>query len=104
SDGQILDIMPDLVELGVDVLNFQASLMDRNEIRAYAGRLCFRTDIDRQQVLPFVSPEEVKEYINQLFHDLGTADGGIVACGEISEDVPLENVKAMYDAFLEFKW
>ena len=104
SDGQILDIIPDLLELGVDVLNCQASVMDRDELKAYAGKLCFRTDIDRQQVLPFVSPAEVKEYINELFHDLGTADGGIVACGEISEDVPLENIKAMYEAFLEFKW
>jgi hypothetical protein len=104
SDGNILSIMPDLLDLGVDVLNCQASVMDREELRAYAGRICFRTDIDRQRVLPYVSPQEVKDYIHELFHDLGTPDGGIVACGEISEDVPLENIRAMYEAFLEFKW
>jgi len=32
SDGHILEIMPDLIELGVDVLNCQASLMDMNEL------------------------------------------------------------------------
>jgi uroporphyrinogen decarboxylase len=104
SDGNILSIMPDLLELGVDVLNCQASVMDRDALRTYAGKICFRTDIDRQHVLPYVSPREVKDYVNELFHDLGTPDGGIVACGEISEDVPLENIRAMYEAFLEFKW
>jgi hypothetical protein len=78
--------------------------MDRDELRAYAGRMCFRTDIDRQRVLPYVSPPEVKAYVDELFHDLGTREGGIVACGEISEDVPLENIRAMYEAFLEFRW
>lgn len=104
SDGNIGDILPDLVELGVNVLNCQASVIDRGALRECAGRLCFRTDIDRQNVLPFVSQDNVKAYVWELFHDLGTADGGIVACGEISEDVPLQNIEAMYEAFVEFKW
>ena len=104
SDGNIIEIIPDLLELGVSVLNCQASVMDRNRLTNFAGKVCFRTDIDRQTVLPFVRPAQVKEYINQLFHDLGTSAGGIIACGEISEDVPLENIRAMYEAFLEFKW
>jgi hypothetical protein len=104
SDGNILEIIPDLIELGVDVLNCQASVMDMNELGKFAGKIAFRTDIDRQKVLPFVTPDEVKEYVFKLFHNLGTQDGGIIACGEISEDVPLENIKAMYEAFTEFKW
>jgi hypothetical protein len=46
----------------------------------------------------------VKDYIFRLFYQLGTPDGGIIACGEISEDVPLENIRAMYEAFAEFTW
>jgi uroporphyrinogen decarboxylase len=103
SDGNIIEIMPDLIELGVDVLNCQASVMDRGQLKAYAGQICFRTDIDRQSILPYVSPPEVKAYIGQLFRDLGTPEGGIIACGEISEDVPLENIRAMYEAFVEFR-
>ena len=68
SDGNILEIMPDFIELGVDVLNCQASVMDMNELGKYAGKIAFRTDIDRQKVLPFVSPREVKEYVFKLFH------------------------------------
>lgn len=104
SDGNILEIMPDFVELGIDVLNCQASVMDRNELGRFAGKIAFRTDIDRQNILPFVTPSKVKDYIFDLFHQLGTPDGGIIACGEISEDVPLENIRAMYEAFNEFKW
>ncbi len=104
SDGDILEIIPDFIELGVDVLNCQASVMDLDQLNKFAGKIAFRTDIDRQKVLPFVSPGEVKEYVFKLFHHLGTPDGGIIACGEISEDVPLENIKAMYEAFTEFKW
>ncbi len=104
SDGNILEIIPDLIELGVDVLNCQVSLMDMNELGKFAGKIAFRTDIDRQNILPFVSPVEVKDYVFKLFHQLGTSEGGIIACGEISEDVPLENIKAMYEAFTEFKW
>ncbi len=96
--------MPDLLELEVDVLNCQSSVMDLNQLKEYAGKICFRTDIDRQNVLPFVSPAEVKEFICDLFHYLGTPNGGIIACGEISEDVPLENIRAMYEAFTEFPW
>lgn len=104
SDGNILEIIPDLIELGVDVLNCQASVMDFKQLNKFTGKIAFRTDIDRQKVLPFVSSGEVKEYVFELFHNLGTPDGGIIACGEISEDVPLENIKAMYEAFTEFKW
>lgn len=104
SDGNILEIIPDFIELGVDVLNCQASVMDMNELKKFAGKIAFRTDIDRQKVLPYVSPGEVKDYVFSFFHQLGTPDGGIIACGEISEDVPLENIKAMYEAFTEFKW
>jgi len=104
SDGNILEIIDDLVEIGVDVLNCQSSVMDMHELKKFSGKIAFRTDIDRQKILPFVSPLEVKEYISDLFHQLGTNNGGIIACGEISEDVPLENIQAMYEAFSEFKW
>jgi hypothetical protein len=104
SDGNIIEILPDLVEIGVDVLNCQTSVMGAERIgRDFAGRLCFRTDLDRQNVMPFASPQEVKEHVFALFDALGTADGGIVACGEISEDVPLANIRAMYEAFREYR-
>jgi uroporphyrinogen decarboxylase len=102
SDGYILPIIPDLIELGVDVLNCQSAVMGLDKLKRFAGQLCFRTDIDRQQVLPFGQPDDVKRHVHELFEALGTPSGGIVACGEIGYDVPLANIEAMYEAFLEF--
>lgn len=104
SDGNIIDIIPDLLAIGVNVLNCQVSVMGRTALKKFAGKVCFRTDIDRQGLLPRASPAEIRDYVYRLFHDLGTSAGGIVACGEIAEDISLENIMAMYKAFLEFRW
>src|ERR1035437_9573376 len=103
SDGNIGAILPDLLELGVDVLNCQSSIIGLDKLKPLVGKMAFRTDLDRQHLLAHGTPEEVKRGVDELFHALGTPDGGIIACGSV-EDVPLENIAAMYEAFLDFKW
>ena len=56
----------------------------------------------RQHVMPFASPSQVKEEIHRVFEACGTPDGGIIACGEVGPDVPLANIRAMYEAFREY--
>jgi len=51
---------------------------------------------------PFGSPAEVKEEVQRVFEACGTPDGGIIACGEVAPEVPLENIRAMYEAFREY--
>jgi uroporphyrinogen decarboxylase len=103
SDGKINTILPDLVEIGVTVVNCQARLVGYDWIAAnLRGAVAFRTDIDRQQILPFGTPGQVKEEVHRTFAACGTPAGGIVACGEIGPDVPLENIRAMYAAFGEY--
>jgi uroporphyrinogen decarboxylase len=104
TDGYINDIFEDLIEIGVDVINSQVAVVGLDWVaRNVRGKVAFRTDIDRQQVMPFGSPSQVKEEVFRTFEACGTADGGIVACGEVGPDVPLENVLAMYEAFREYK-
>jgi uroporphyrinogen decarboxylase len=104
SDGYIIEILPDLLDLGVKVLNCQASVIGYDTLkRSYAGKVCFRTDLDRQKVMPFGPPREVREHVRQVFDHLGTPRGGIIACGEISPDTPLENIRAMYEAFFSYR-
>ena len=55
-------------------------------------------------VLDFVSPVEGKDRDFNLFHHPGTPKGGIIASGEISENVPTENIKAIYESYTEIKW
>ncbi len=103
SDGKINEILPDLVEIGANVINCQVKLVGHAWIaQNLRGKVAFRTDIDRQQVLPFGSPEEVREEVQRTFDACGSCQGGIIACGEIGPDVPLENIRALYAAFREF--
>jgi len=103
SDGFINDIAGDLAEIGVDVLNFQVAVTGHDwAARHVRGRMAVRTDIDRQSVLPFGSPAQVRDEVARTFASCGTADGGLIACGEIGPDVPLANAQAMYEAFRDF--
>jgi len=105
SDGYIIDIIGDLIDIGVSVINCQTSCMDNEEVgRRFKGRICFRTDVDRQNVMTFGGPVEVKKHIGELFRALGSEKGGIIACGEIGRDTPLDNIKAMYETFMEFRF
>jgi uroporphyrinogen decarboxylase len=100
SDGFINDIVGDLIEIGVDVLNFQIAVVGHgwteDNVR---GRIAVRTDIDRQSVLPFGTPAQVRDEVARTFAACGTSDGGVIACGEIGPDVPLANIRALYEAF-----
>ncbi len=103
TDGHANDILPDLVEIGVNVINCQVAAVGHDWIAEnLRGEVAFRTDIDRQYVMPFGSPAEVKEEVHRTFEACGGPEGGIIACGEIAPDVPLENIRAMYEAFLEY--
>jgi len=103
SDGFINDIVGDLIEIGVDVLNFQAAVVGHDwAARNVRGRVAVRTDIDRQNVLPFGTPDAVSDEVQRTFEACGTAEGGLIACGEVGPDVPLENVRAMYEAFRRY--
>lgn len=103
SDGFINDIFGDLIELGIDVINFQIGVVGHEwTARNVRGKIAVRTDIDRQKVMVFGSPARVKEEVHRTFEACGTPDGGLIACGEVMHDVPLENVRAMYEAFREY--
>lgn len=104
SDGHINEIFHDLIEIGVDVINSQVAVVGLDWIaQNVRGKVAFRTDIDRQYILPFGSPSQVKEEVYRTFEACGTPDGGIIACGEVGPDVPLENVRAMYEAFRDYR-
>jgi uroporphyrinogen decarboxylase len=100
SDGYVLDIVPDLIEIGVDALNVQVKLIGIDLLgERFSGRLCILADVDRQRILPFGSTEEVEEHVRHIIRALGSNGGGLVSWGEVGPDVPLLNVEAMLAAF-----
>lgn len=103
TDGYTIDIIQDLIDIGVDVLNVQLSAMEVKELsRRFRGKICFRTDLDRQYVLPRGTPDEVDRHVKLMIESLSTPEGGLIGCGEIGPDVPIENVEAMFASFRRY--
>jgi uroporphyrinogen decarboxylase len=107
SCGSLYDLIPDLIELGVDAINpvqVSAAKMDGALLkREYGKDLAFwGGGCDTQQVLDRATPERVKDEVRHRV-DQFAEDGGFVFCQvhNIQHDVPPENVMAMYEAIDE---
>ena len=103
SDGYILDIIPDLIEIGVNALNCQLFCMDIEELgRRFKGKITFWGEIDRQWVLPFGKPEDVRQAVRRVRQALeGDNGGGVIAQMEWGKNDPQENVEAAFETWLE---
>lgn len=100
SDGHITDIYPDLIEIGVDAVNSQLFCMDVEELgRRFRGQITFWGEVDRQHVLPFGTPEEVRAAVRHVRAALDDGRGGVLAQCEWGNDVNAENVAAVFEAW-----
>ncbi len=100
--GNTLEIIQDLIEVGVDVINPQIPIMDLDKMSQLTkGNVCILTELDRQQILPHGTPEEVRAHVKAIVKHFGTPEGGIIGRGKIGADVPLDNIEAMFSAFWE---
>ena len=98
SDGAIEAIIPDLIEIGVQVLNPQVNVIGREKLASLCrGRVCVEADIDRQGVLPYGTPQEVRAAVRADIAAFDGLHGGYIGRGEVAGDVPLENTVAMLD-------
>jgi uroporphyrinogen-III decarboxylase len=105
TDGQTRDILPDLVEIGCQVLNPQMTVVGIDWLsRTLGGRVCLHTDLDRQHILPHGTPDEVAHHVHEALAAFGRFNGGCLGGGEISPDVPLENAEAMLRAVWEHRF
>lgn len=101
SDGVINDIIPDLVEIGVDVLNpVQPECMDPAALKSqYGDRLSFWGTIGTQTTMPFGSPQEVRETVRLRIETVGQGGGLVIAPTHLLEpEVPWSNIEALGDA------
>jgi uroporphyrinogen decarboxylase len=97
SDGHILDIYPDLIEIGVDAINSQLFCMDMHQVAECAkGKITFWGEIDRQHVLP-ASPEKGREAVRQVAQHLYDPRGGIIAQLEFGPGGNPNTVMAVYE-------
>lgn len=100
SDGYIYPIIPDLIEIGLDVLNpVQPGSMDPARLKQEFGdRLCFWGTLDLQFTLPFGSPEDVSHEVLTRLRTVSKKGGLIISpTHHLQLDVPLENFRAMVE-------
>jgi len=98
SDGNIEEIFPDLVEMGIDAVNSQLFCMDLGNVRSAArGRLTFWGEIDRQQVLPSSDPEAGRRAVRRVADHLYDPAGGIIAQLEFGLAANPQVVTAVFD-------
>jgi len=84
SDGHVLAILADLIEIGVTALNAQLFCMDLAEIaRIGKGRITFWGEIDRQHVLPSCDPQAGRDAVRAVARHLYDPAGGLIAQFEL---------------------
>ena len=102
SDGNIADIFAELIEVGVDAVNSQLFLMDIERLaRHFRGQITFWGEIDRQRVLPFGTPHEVRVAVERVRKVLDYGNGGVIAQCEWQREIPFENIAAVFERWME---
>lgn len=101
SDGNIAEIVPELIEIGVTILNpVQPECMDLVRLkRDFGDRLVFDGAIGTQSTMPFGTADEVRAVVRQRVAALG-GDGGLILSPThvLEPEVPIENILAFFDA------
>lgn len=104
SDGHTVELWDEFLEAGLTGFNMQVNCVGIDTIeRRLKGRMCIVADVDRQFVVPFGKPEEVREHIAEIVTRLGSPKGGLVLRIDVYPDVPLENIDAILGAVEEYK-
>jgi len=105
SCGHVTELIPYLIEAGVDVLNpVQPECMDFKKIHAeYGDRLSFHGTIGTQTVMPFGTPKEVRQKVFENL-DIAGQKGGLYVCPThlLEPEVPVENVVAYIQACIDY--
>lgn len=109
SCGAVADLIPDFIEMGVDILNpVQCSARSMEPVdlkKKFGDKVTFwGAGVNTQQTLPKGTPEEVRKEVLERC-EIFNKDGGFVfaAIHNVVPKVPVENLVAMYDAVREFR-
>jgi uroporphyrinogen decarboxylase len=104
TDGDVFDLIPDFIEIGVDILNpIQTSAGKMGNLanlkKLYGQKLVFCGAVDTTEILPFGTPDQVREEVRRVIEHLAPGGGFILASVHtIQKNVPPENIVAMVEA------
>jgi uroporphyrinogen decarboxylase len=108
SCGAIYDAIPDLIEVGVEILNpiqVSAHNMDTKKLKKEFGKdlVFWGGGVDTQKILPYGTEQEVRDEVKRRIDDLAPGGGFVFApvhC--IQQDVPPENIQAMWETVQDY--
>jgi uroporphyrinogen decarboxylase len=98
SDGDILEIMPDLIDLGLDALNSQIFCIGLEKLTPFRGKITFWGELDRQWLLPHGSRQDIEHAVRAVKRNLW-ANGGCIAQCEFSAGTNPDNVYAAFEVW-----
>ncbi len=105
SDGQIQDILPDLVEIGLTTVNpVQPEVLSHDWLReTYGGRLSFYGGVSTQTILPNGTKQEVIAAVSKAINSLAPDGTGLLIAPShrMMSDIPLENATTLIQIFKE---
>ena len=104
SCGNLSDILPDLIEIGLDVIqSVQPEAMDVYALKREYGRdVTFWGGLGSQSILPFGTPAQIRAEVKRLVDEMGLGGGYILGPAKaVLEDTPAANFAAVLEAFLE---
>jgi len=101
TDGCIHEIMPDLQECGVDMVNPELSPNGLDNLeRICKGKIPIALYLN-QNLFPRSTPSELRKHVEEVVERLYLPEGGFALNLEISPEIPLENIEALFDAVSE---
>ena len=103
SCGNVLDIIGDFIDIGLDVLDpVQPTAMDIREVaRRFGGHISFLGAINAREMLPTYAPAQVKDMVRRTIDTLARPFGGSLIVSPdnvLTPDLPLSNIRAMVEA------
>lgn len=108
SDGSVYEFIPDLIELGVDILNpvqYTAKGMELGRLKKeFGSNLSFwGAGANAQDTLPYGDPDEVEDEVKRTIDELAPGGGFVFSSiHNIQPEVPAENIVRMYDTAREY--
>ncbi len=103
SCGNIGSLIPILIDIGVDVLQFDSPHMVGLDVaKKYAGKMCFWNCVNIQSIYPYGSPKDIYKEVARMIKTVGAHNGGLLIIDYFGAPsvlkVPKKNVKAMWEA------
>jgi uroporphyrinogen-III decarboxylase len=103
SDGDIRQLVDDIVDSGVEIINLQDLVNGIDWIAdRFKGKTCVELDIDRQRITPYGTPAQIDALIREEVEKISTKAGGLCMIYGLYPGVPVENVKALMDAMEKY--